>query len=94
MRYLVPSVLAFLIFSGLCLSADYGSELFGQVVGILDGDTLEVMHNGKAQRIRLYGIDCPEKGQAFGNNAKQATSAMVFALNVRLETHGKDRYGR
>lgn len=66
----------------------------GEVVGVLDGDTIEVLHNGKAQRVRLHGIDCPEKGQPFGNNAKQATSAQVFALDVTLDIHGKDKYGR
>jgi endonuclease YncB( thermonuclease family) len=63
-------------------------------VGVLDGDTIEVLHNGKAQRIRLHGIDCPEKGQPYGNNAKQATSALVFALEVTLQIYGKDKYGR
>jgi micrococcal nuclease len=66
----------------------------GEVVGVLDGDTIKVLHNGKAHRVRLQGIDCPEKGQPFGNNAKQATSAMVFALEVALQIHGKDKYGR
>lgn len=66
----------------------------GEVVGVIDGDTIEVLHNGKAQRVRLHGIDCPEKGQPFGNNAKQASSALVFAQNVTLEVHGKDKYGR
>ena len=66
----------------------------GEVVGVLDGDTIEVLHNGKAQRVRLHGIDCPEKGQPYGTNAKQATSAMVFAQVVTLEIHGKDKYGR
>lgn len=44
----------------------------------MDGDTIEVLHNSKAERIRLSGIDCPEKGQAFGKRAKQAASALVF----------------
>ena len=50
----------------------------GPVVSILDGDTIEVLHNNRAERIRLSGIDCPEKGQAFGKRAKQAASAIVF----------------
>lgn len=66
----------------------------GEVVSVLDGDTIETLHNGKPNRIRLYGIDCPEKGQPFGQRAKQATSAMVFALEVTLTVHGKDRYRR
>ena len=39
----------------------------GPVVSVLDGDTIEVLHNHHPERIRLSGIDCPEKGQAFGN---------------------------
>jgi len=46
-------------------------ELSGRVVGIADGDTITIL-SGKAQhKIRLYGIDTPEKGQAFGNAAKK-----------------------
>ena len=57
-------------------------------------DTLEVLQNHRAERIRLSGIDCPEKGQAFGNNAKQAAAALVFGKDVTLQTHGLDKYGR
>jgi hypothetical protein len=49
------------------------------------------LHNHQADRIRLNGIDCPEKGQAYGNRAKQATSALVFGKAVALQTHGKDK---
>jgi hypothetical protein len=40
------------------------------------------------------GIDCPEKGQAFGNKAKQAASALVFGKEITLQTYGHDKYGR
>jgi len=66
----------------------------GQVVSVLDGDTLEVLHNQHPERIRLSGIDCPEKGQAYGNNAKHAAAKLVFGKQVTLQTHGKDKYGR
>ncbi len=39
-------------------------EFTGRVVGVSDGDTITVLHNGKGERIRLHGIDCPEKRQA------------------------------
>lgn len=52
------------------------------------------MHDGKAEHIRLNGIDCPEKGQAYGTRAKQAASELVFGEQVMLQTFGKDKEGR
>jgi len=70
------------------------AESFDKVIRILDGDTIEVLHNQRPERIRLYGIDCPEKAQAFGQKAKQATSALVFGKEVTIQMHGKDKYKR
>jgi micrococcal nuclease len=70
------------------------SEYQGEVVRVLDGDTIEVLHNHHPERIRLSGIDCPEKGQAYGKHAKQAASRLVFGKEVTLQTYGKDKYGR
>jgi endonuclease YncB( thermonuclease family) len=66
----------------------------GVVVGVSDGDTITVLHEGKGEKIRLYGIDTPEKGQAFGKKAKQFTSRMVYGKNVEVEAKDTDRYGR
>jgi endonuclease YncB( thermonuclease family) len=49
------------------------AEFTVPVVSVLDGDTLEVLHNQHPERIRLRGIDCPEKDQAYGKKAKQFT---------------------
>ncbi len=64
------------------------------MVGVADGDTITVMHNGKGERIRLHGIDCPEKRQAFGNRAKQFTSKLVFGKTITVQLVDRDRYGR
>ena len=69
-------------------------DFSGRVVGISDGDTISVMHDGRAEKIRLYGIDAPEKGQAFGNRAKQFVSALAFGKEVKVEVKDQDRYGR
>jgi len=67
----------------------------GKVVGIADGDTITVLREGKQQvKIRLYGIDCPERGQAFSRKAKQFISEMVFGKEVEVEPVDVDRYGR
>lgn len=64
---LILAVIAVVFFfSSFGLAADYS----GSVVSVLDGDTIEVLQNQRAERIRLNGIDCPEKGQAFGKHAR------------------------
>jgi endonuclease YncB( thermonuclease family) len=70
------------------------TDFSGRVIGVLDGDTLEVLNGHHADRIRLSGIDCPEKSQAFGNNAKYAASALAFGKDVTIQAHGYDKYGR
>jgi endonuclease YncB( thermonuclease family) len=67
----------------------------GQVVGVVDGDTITVLDAEKVQhKIRLAGIDAPEKTQAFGNRSKESLSYMVFDKTVNVETEKRDRYGR
>ena len=53
-----------------------------------------MLHNNHAVRVRLSGIDCPEKGQAYGKKAKQAATELVFGKEVMLQTYGLDKYGR
>ena len=66
----------------------------GKVVAVLDGDTIEVLHHGRAERIRLKGIDCPEKKQPFGQKAKQFTSTLAFGKTITVVPSDKGRYGR
>jgi endonuclease YncB( thermonuclease family) len=66
----------------------------GTVVGLSDGDTLDVLREGKAVRIRLHGIDTPEKAQAFGTRARQYSSDLAFQQTVTVQVHDTDRYGR
>lgn len=64
------------------------------VVSIKDGDTIEVLYNGRPTRIRLHGIDCPEKRQPYGYRAKIATAVLTFGQAVTIHSHEKDKYGR
>ena len=52
------------------------------------------MHNPHPERIRLSGIDCPDKGQAFDNHTKHAASDLAFRIEVTIQTHGLDKYKR
>ncbi len=86
----LPLFISFALLASQALAADFS----GRVVGVSDGDTITVLHNDKGERIRLHGIDCPEKRQAFGNRAKQFTSNLVFAKTVTVQAVDRDRYGR
>lgn len=67
----------------------------GKVVAISDGDTFRLLTEEKQTvRVRLHGIDAPEKGQDFSTQSKQALSELIFGKEVRLEQKDKDRYGR
>jgi micrococcal nuclease len=66
-----------------------------KVVGVKDGDTIEILYLGKSETVRLIDIDCPEKKQPFGAKAKQFTSSLCFGKTVQIKTDGKrDRYKR
>jgi micrococcal nuclease len=68
--------------------------LTGKVVGIADGDTLTLLVAKTQVRVRLDGIDTPERGQPFGKKAGQALAKKVFGKIVQVDDFGKDRYGR
>ncbi len=70
------------------------AEFQGKVVGVMDGDTLEVLRDGRAARIRLFGIDCPEKRQPFGAAAKTFASVAAFGKVVKATVKDTDQYGR
>lgn len=83
----------FLLF--LFVQTSYADVLSGRVVGVADGDTITVLDSTNMQhKIRLGGIDAPEKKQAFGNVSKKSLSDMVFNKQVEIEWHKEDRYGR
>lgn len=66
----------------------------GQVISVIDGDTLDILHEGKPLRIRLHGIDAPEKGQAYGNKARQFVQGMAASKLVTVQIFDTDKYGR
>lgn len=66
-----------------------------RVVGISDGDTVTVLDANKAQhKIRVAGIDAPEKAQAFGNKSKEHLSDLIYGKSVSIPDSKIDKYGR
>ena len=80
----------------LCCSWPARADLLqGRVVGITDGDTLTVLDaQQRMHKIRLAGMDAPEREQAFGQRAKQHLSNLVFGQDVEVVWHKHDRYQR
>mgnify|MGYP001199796762 FL=1 len=71
------------------------ATLAGRVVGVSDGDTVTVLTAENRQfKIRLSGIDAPEKKQPFGAHAKETLSRQLFGQAVTVEWTKTDRYGR
>lgn len=82
----------FLLFVAGNLNA---ATLQGKVVHVADGDTITVLDATNTQhKIRLQGIDAPEKAQAFGQKSKQSLHQLVHSKQVSVEYQKKDKYGR
>ena len=81
---------------GALLSFSVHAEtLTGRIVGISDGDTVTLLDaNQRQYKIRLIGIDAPEKKMPFGQRSKEHLSDLVFNKDVQVETEKLDRYGR
>ncbi len=73
----------------------HATVLRGEVVALADGDTITVLDADRRQhKVRLAGIDAPEKRQSFGTQSKDSLASMVFRRQVVVEWSKYDRYGR
>lgn len=89
-RHLVP---AFVL--SIAVTAAHADTLTGRVIGITDGDTLTVLDSRFSQRkVRLSGIDAPEKSQPFGNVSRQHLALLTFGRHVTVVATKRDRYKR
>ena len=87
-------LLSFLLIFSVC-TASASKIIQGKVVSDADGDTITVLDAEKNQhKIRLQGIDAPEKAQAFGAKSKQALYEMVHGKTVQVSFEKSDKYGR
>ena len=79
----------------LLLSPPALSDISGRVVAVTDGDTIKVLDADNVQyKVRLKGIDAPERGQPFGKASRNHLAFMVAGKEVRVVSSGEDRYGR
>ena len=83
----------------LCLTlvplSVWAETLIGKVVKVADGDTVTIVDDfGKKHRIRLAGIDAPEKDQPYGDVSTQSLVELVSGKTVTIEYEKRDRYKR
>lgn len=78
----------------LSLALLTAADLEGKVVAITDGDTLTVLVGTDQVKVRLDGIDAPERRQAFGTQARDKLAELCFGKPVLVRAGSKDRYGR
>ena len=73
----------------------FAEELAGRVVRVADGDTITIIDPARTQyKIRLQGIDAPEKGQPFGRASGRFLACLVAGRDVKIQWSKKDKYGR
>jgi len=88
MKYL----LLILLYLPLTIQAEL---LQGKVVRVTDGDTITILDNANNQhRIRLSGIDAPERKQAFGEKSREALATLVAGKQVEIDWNKRDKYRR
>lgn len=86
------------LFATLILLLSVGSQaatITGTVVRVADGDTITLLDTTNIRyKIRLSGVDAPEKSQPYGMRSKKSLSDLVFGKIVRVDTYKADRFGR
>lgn len=77
-----------------CITPAQAASFSAKVVAVVDGDTVRIQLSDTKATVILFGIDCPELGQSFGEEAKKFTDEKCFNKVVSIELQGKDKMGR
>lgn len=90
------SSLSFFSLIAVSVSPAFAETFSAKVVSVPDGDSLNIVRapGGKSEKVILYGIDCPEMGQEFGQEARAFTDGACYKKEVKIEETGNDTKGR
>jgi len=80
--------------SGVLVNSQADVNFIAEVVSVTDGDTIEISGVRGHQKVRLNGIDCPEKGQPFAESARLLTMDLALHKQFSVKVKGRDKYGR
>lgn len=88
------AVLFLILFLSVATAAS-GQRFPVTVVGITDGDTFTAINRDKLQlKVRIIGIDAPEKKQAYGNKSRQSLSDLIFKQQIEIDVQYQEKWGR
>lgn len=88
------AAIAFCAVVALAAGSAASADFTGRVVGVADGDTLTVLDGSRQVRVRLWGIDAPERGQPWSRRSREALAARAMHRDALVATRGTDGYGR
>jgi len=89
------AALLFLLSAAVLFAADSANKSWvNNVMRIVDGETIVVMHDGVPETVRLFGIDCPDDGQPYADEARNYTTILVLNRSVDVQPVGKDTGGK
>ncbi len=86
----------YLIVLAICFSkfVCYGEgDIHGIVSKVIDGNTIEVTSGNETYKVLLHGIDSPEPGQHYAEQAKKMLEHLLLKKDVTIVMYGKDRFG-
>lgn len=89
-----PRAEVLVLLFALWLGVAHAETLTGKVIKVADGDTITILSGEQAHRVRLSGIDAPEKGQPYGNLSRQNLNRLVHGKAATADCHKVDRYQR
>ncbi len=90
----MKSKILLLVFCTGSLFSFANEELKGKVTSIIDGNTIEItLSSGEKYKVLLHGIDCPDLGQNFAENARTLLQKLLLSKNITIIVKGKDRLG-
>ncbi|MGB4922941.1 MAG: thermonuclease family protein [Candidatus Nitrotoga sp.] len=94
MKSVLKSGLVAVLFLLGTLNAAHAEEFSAKVIAVMDGDTVLILRGNKQIKVRLAGIDAPEKAQAFGEHSTQSLAELVLNKYVNVDSQAVDDYGR
>ena len=95
MKLLLRGLLCFLLFLCSCDETKIGDQTQGKVINVIDGDTFDLLTSvNDTIRIRIYGIDAPERSMPFYNVSKKYLNDLCYNKYVTVVVKDIDQYNR